>query len=273
MSRNDAWMPLYVGDYLADTGHLRALEHGAYLLLILHYWRKGPLPDDDEALAAIGRVDRREWQRIGATLRAFFNASDGRLTHKRIDEEKAKAAANSEKRKAAADSRWNAHRNQEQSTSNANASVLHDGCTSNGYDLHLHLNKEEDLERESPSLSHPVKRPKLRLVLPEEGDFAEFWEAYPRKEGKGGARKAYVAAVKKVAPDVVLNAVRSTRWNPNPKYIPHPATWLNQERWADEVDNRDPVLVAAAQAAALLPDDGWPGAQPLLIEGAPHGRK
>lgn len=103
MSRTDTWMPLYVGDYLADTMALEAREHGAYLLLIMHYWRNGPLPDDDRALSGIARVDRKTWiTDTGPIVREFFEPRDGKLHHKRIESERAKAVVVSGKKRAAA---------------------------------------------------------------------------------------------------------------------------------------------------------------------------
>lgn len=104
------WMPLYIGDYLADTMHLNGAEHGAYLLLIMHYWRNGPLPDDNKALAAIARTDRREWAQMEATIRSFFRVEDSRLYHKRIDRELQRIAevvsAKARAGKKGAEKRW-----------------------------------------------------------------------------------------------------------------------------------------------------------------------
>ena len=77
-------MPLYVGDYLGDTGHLTTTQHGAYLLLMMHYWRKGELPDDDPQLAKITKLPLKTWRDCRPVLQAFFR--DG-WKHKRIDGE------------------------------------------------------------------------------------------------------------------------------------------------------------------------------------------
>lgn len=99
MSRSDNWMPLYVGDYLRDTGHLSTQEHGSYLLLIMQAWtRKGILPLDDERLRALARMTQPEWEISRGTLLSFFSRTDNGYSHKRIDAELANTAALIERR-------------------------------------------------------------------------------------------------------------------------------------------------------------------------------
>lgn len=71
--------------------------------------------------------------------------------------------------------------------------------------------------------------------------FDLFWQAYPRKEAKKDALRAWG----KLDPDdkllgTILAALKvqakSEQWTrQGVRYIPYPATWLNGERWADEV--------------------------------------
>lgn len=67
--------------------------------------------------------------------------------------------------------------------------------------------------------------------------FQEFWQSYPRKIGKGAAQKAW----DKLKPDLdtVLAALtwqtKQDAWvKDGGQYIPHPVTYLNQQRWLDE---------------------------------------
>ena len=92
------WMPLYVGDYLGDTGHLTTAQHGAYLLLMMHYWRKGELPDDDRQLSKITKLPLRTWGDYRPVLQQFFHSG---WKHKRIDAELERLMRLSEKRASA----------------------------------------------------------------------------------------------------------------------------------------------------------------------------
>lgn len=71
-------------------------------------------------------------------------------------------------------------------------------------------------------------------------DFDLFWQAYPRKVGKKKARIAWTKArpdtetVQKML-DALAWQVNQPQWTKDGgAYVPHPTTWLNEERWDDE---------------------------------------
>jgi uncharacterized protein YdaU (DUF1376 family) len=101
------FMPLFVGDWRRDTAHLSTEQMGAYFLLVCQYWAKGCLPNDDAQLARIVGMTPAKWRKARSILQAFFR--DG-WHHKRIDAEltkaTAKAAANQERARRAANERW-----------------------------------------------------------------------------------------------------------------------------------------------------------------------
>ena len=66
-------MPIHIGDYKRDTGHLRAAGHGAYLLLLFHHWSTGSLPTDDDQLSAIACMTKQEWKKHKPILARFFD--------------------------------------------------------------------------------------------------------------------------------------------------------------------------------------------------------
>jgi hypothetical protein len=83
--------------------------------------------------------------------------------------------------------------------------------------------------------------------------FARFWSVYPKRVGKLAARKVWT----RLRPDAALTDriiagveryAQTDQWQRDAgRYIPNPATFLNQRRWEDEIE---PSTVGAAL--------GWP---------------
>jgi uncharacterized protein YdaU (DUF1376 family) len=109
----DIWMPQYIADYLADTAYLTTEQSGAYLHLLMAYWRNGPPPDNDSILASITKMSPDAWSNARASLEHYFEVVDGRWRNKRADAEIAEAQQNRKKNhdKAlrAASARWGKH--------------------------------------------------------------------------------------------------------------------------------------------------------------------
>ena len=124
------WMPLYVGDFLADTQHLGPTETGIYIRLIMHCWMHGSIPLDPRKLALISRCDPRLWHQYSNTIMPFFdvvNASTAQ--HKRVSTELQRCEEISNKRKGAA---LHMHKSK-----NANAVQMHTQSQSQANSLPL----------------------------------------------------------------------------------------------------------------------------------------
>lgn len=113
MSSKRPWMPLYIDDYLAGAAHLEAHEHGAYLLLMMRYWSKGCLPDDEDLIRRISRLSIKQWKESRETIQAFFFNG---WHHERIDAEIQKAI---EKSKVNSANAGKSHSNRKASASKA----------------------------------------------------------------------------------------------------------------------------------------------------------
>ena len=74
-----------------------------------------------------------------------------------------------------------------------------------------------------------------------EAAFNDWYKNYPRKEGKGQARKAFKAAIKKTDLETMkagLEKYIQSVEGKDKQFIAMPATWLNGERWDDDYDTQ-----------------------------------
>ena len=193
-----------IGDYASHTRHLTNLEDLAYRrLLDAYYLQEHPL---NAGLTSVARqINMREYEtEVKAVLEEFFTLTDEGWFHQRVDKEikhfQAKRQQASNAGKASAERRNNIRSTDVQPTNN------HKPITNN------QVNKEY-IDR-----------------------FDTFWKHYPRKVAKPNALKAWL----KLKPDddltkKIISAVSKQNLSAREeKFIPHPASWLNAQRWEDE---------------------------------------
>lgn len=98
---------------------------------------------------------------------------------------------------------------------------------------------DQQLTNKRPTTDHKqeVKNKRIKEYT---SDFLQFYNEYPKHIGKEPAWKAW-QKLNGTRPDLStiitkINEMKKAEdWTKDKgKYIPHPATWLNQKRWEDE---------------------------------------
>lgn len=114
----------HLGDYAKDTGHLTALEHGVYTLLLDRYYStERPIPPADAYKVARART-AQDRAAVDAILGEFFKKIDDEWHHSYADRVIGEAKAKSEKASESANRRWQ-NASDSQCDGNANASETH----------------------------------------------------------------------------------------------------------------------------------------------------
>lgn len=87
--------------------------------------------------------------------------------------------------------------------------------------------------------------------------FAEFWLIYPRHVAKVAAKRAWLRLARReklVALEALVAWRRVWLQRDEQEFIPYPASWLNGERWEDELPNDWTARHIPPPAMTVLPE-------------------
>lgn len=97
---------LYIGDYQRDTAHLSLAEHGAFLLMLQHYYAtEKPLPTGKALHRILRASEKADRDAIDSIAAQFWRTTDAGLVNDRADAEITKAAAQADINRAIAKAR------------------------------------------------------------------------------------------------------------------------------------------------------------------------
>lgn len=210
----------YPRDFLEGTvGMSFELKATYRLLLDLIYMQAGRLPDDPRYISGLLGCSVRTWNKNRTLLleTGKIYAENGIISNFRADKELiiSNSFQSNQREKRLGRSKTN------------------DLTTTAVEPKRNHTDTDTDIVKERVTKVTPKK------VSVEDPLFDRFWSLYPRKIGKGQAQAAWRAATKKVDPQLIIEGLEMHMPDLTDKpaqFIPHASTWLNGERWADELE-------------------------------------
>lgn len=220
--------PHHIGDFNNATRHLTRIERSIYRdLLDLYYDTERAIPAETQWVCRrLLAVTQEERDAVSLVLGEFFTLIDGAYQNERCD---AEIAAYHERRERA---KANGSKGGRPPKGEITQPVISGKAKRNP----KKANQNQNQNQEGSTGVDPTAADRVGEL------FEEFWQAYPRKEGKANALKAFSKALPLSADGTrgiiagVLRAKTSEQWlRDGGAYIPHPATWLNGRRWEDQI--------------------------------------
>ncbi|HEB27618.1 MAG TPA: DUF1376 domain-containing protein [Porticoccus sp.] len=213
----------FISSFSVQT--MTAEEVGIYTLLLCMDWLEDGIEDDLTTLEALFNHRLTDAQSLVKPWSKFDVCEDGRRRNKRLQEEREKQADWREK---------SSKGGKQSAISRRKITTLEPPLNHRPSTL-----KPKGDSSSSSSIASSSSNTKKKSMVIYDQDFETFWKAYPKKIGKGAANKFWEK--QKPPLDKCLETIKafigSEQWK-DPKYVPHPSTWLSQCRWDDEAPKK-----------------------------------
>ena len=254
----------YPERWTQGTRDMTKVERCDYLDLLGHQWTEGALPSDLNAVARILGYTKAS-QIPAAVLDKFPVGEDGRRRNlrleiireqqrQRITKRREGAAITNAKRwgnKIACESLSDRSATRQRVAIDAGSDVAIDVVSDSPPPTTHHPPCMGDESPKPPLVGSPPTGAAESASISGRGfrgyspEFERLWQAYPRKTGKGAAWAAWQRIRQRPDIETLVSALtaqsRSVKWTEEDgRFIPHPATWLNQRRWDDDLFSAPP---------------------------------
>jgi len=257
------WVKWFSGDFLNGVADLEADEGWVYVVALnLIYDRGGPIPFEPERLARRCRLRRNVVDRVVRQLveAGKLTLVEGKLSNPKAERMLKGRLKASEDSSEAARIRWEKDK---ENKGGDDAVAMPPQCDRNA----ILEARSQKLDRVPPN---PPRGEETKGLF--ESDFDAFWRAYPKKKAKPAAKAAFLKATKRADVAAIMQGLERAKlsrdWTKDDgQFVPHPATWLNGDRWADDVGATIHPFLAPEPAQAFDPwpdrarswiiDDGW----------------